>query len=607
MNTRRITALSTLVVLGALPLVLQGCAIDPGSTDDLAKNESSLRRRDVDVEPVEPVEKEPIVKDPIVKPPVDPTPAPVEPAEEGLETTVVESGDGWKKLHVSGTAIDENGVKQIFDKDIIVVEDKSKAESAPLPTFVKSELLAESQASSRQKLLSASALASNGQALAAPAPADDDEVTVIDPETAEAGAAFLAANGGSPSASVTAKPGVTASLWGSCDNYDKTFSKTISKTYNYDYTKTTESGAFTGTGKFNAQLVASGTGSVTVRVKRVQTYILGCRTYSASFKRAQFQGNVDVTGKANIDAKFERAWKWKHKVAQPHIGSISTAVGPVPIKINFSVPVVVGIDASAKATLKFDAAAVARGSLNYTCTSSSCSGSRNYSVTWQNGQSPSIDAQAQVKVSPYVYAGLHANYFFDSFAYAEVGIKARLDSDLWAYTGNQCGDADGDGVNEYVSAATLDAALAIDLEAKAGALGSDYGPWPYNLWNKRLGFWTLAGGSALTPMNSLSTPLLGGSTVTSKGSMRPCWPYNDQVKYRINWNDGTSEEFWSLAKTPFTKSRQYATFGNKIVSVTAVEDAKGRVLNRTSNDSITTSPIFVGTFEPVVLTAAATN
>ncbi len=66
----------------------------------------------------------------------------------------------------------------------------------------------------------------------------------------------------------------------------------------------------------------------------------------------------------------------------------------------------------------------------------------------------SLSARADVRL--WAQAAFRAYLWRESLAYGQVGLRPALIGDLWGYTGNNCGDANGDGVNEPVSAVTFD-------------------------------------------------------------------------------------------------------------------------------------------------------
>jgi hypothetical protein len=502
----------------------------------------------------------------------------VAPPPPDLAVSTLEVGDGWRRIRVAGRATDvDTSAVVAVDRELLVITDKTKVATAPVAKFVKTEIEAELAAPKTKTFLAAGALP------------EGEEADIIDVQAAAA--AETAMNSGAPTAMFA------------CSSEERTFSKTISTTKTYAHEKTSETGKLTGSVALTSTLAASGTGSVTIKVHRSAWTL--CAPYKVSFRRASFRGTTNVTAKANVDATFEAPWKYDKKIAQPSLGTLSFAIGPVPVAINFSAPIHVGVEATAKATLKLDQTATARASLDYSCTTGGCAGSKSATFTTLGGSSPIASVNARVDVTPYAYAGVHANLYTDWIANAEIGVKAKVKGELWGYSGNTCGDGDFNGTNEFVSAAALDTRFGIDLVAKASVVGSDFGPWTWNLLDRHLAFFDLGSStpsSAMAPMLNVKANPLGSTTALANGRMRPCWPWTDKMKYRINFNDGTVEDFWESPSVMFGRTHAYASYGSKVVSVTAVVDEQGRTPGKTTTDSVYLRA-FV--FDPIFATTAA--
>jgi hypothetical protein len=553
MNTRRISFLA----LSALPLI--ACTQPTSSVDEPSSTTQKLMAGD----------PEPVFDPDLV----------VAPPPDDLIVSTLEIGDGWRKIRVAGKATDsDSGAIVAVDRELVVITDKSKIDGAPVSNIVKNEYKT-TDATLTSKTLSPTLIGAD-------ALPPGEEVDIIDPAVAA-------------QMETAAASGTSGTLFFGCSSYEKTYDKSISTTKTYSYTKGTETGNFTGSMAFNATLAASGKGAVTIKVHR-SIYSL-CVPYKVSFVKAAFTGNANVVAKANVDAKFEKEWHYDKKVAQPSLGSLSFSIAGFPVKINFSAPIHVGVDAEAKATLKLDGSATGNATLNVTCTSGGCSGSKSATYGWTAGTTPTVAAEAKVKISPYAYAGIHANLYTDWIANAEIGVKAKAMGDLWGYAGNTCGDGDFNGSNEFVTALALDARVGVDLVAKASILGSDKGPWSWKLVDKHVAFWDLGSSGAMSPMLNAKAQPLGTTTAVANGRMRPCWPWTDKMKYRVNFNDGSTTEFYEVPSTMFAKSHNYGSFGPKVVSVTAIVDEQGRTPGKTTTDNVYLKPLI---FDPdLVLTA----
>jgi len=194
-----------------------------------------------------------------------------------------------------------------------------------------------------------------------------------------------------------------------------------------------------------------------------------------------------------------------------------------------------------------------------------------------------------------VKAAIHAKVLADKFAYAEVGVKAKLNGQLWAEAGNGCGDGNHDGVPEYVDAATVDLGVGIDIEARAGFAGNDFGPWSWNVWTKHVAFWSLGDGSALSPI-FYSTGVQSDAMLTANllASMRPCWPFKETITYQVTWNDGAVTTYTGTPTTLLPISHPYTSYGSKPIHIEAVQDSAGRVIGGTADLYVRLSPIDPG-------------
>jgi hypothetical protein len=86
-------------------------------------------------------------------------------------------------------------------------------------------------------------------------------------------------------------------------------------------------------------------------------------------------------------------------------------------------------------------------------------------------------------------------------------------------------------------------------------------------------------------MVDLSAAPLGSTTAAAKIKMRPCWPYDDAMKYRVTWSDGTVEDVYGDPDL-YTRNHTFATYGIKTVSVLPLGDTKGRGPGRSASDSV---------------------
>lgn len=520
--------LLSLTALSTLAAVV-GCATEATDPDLLQKGEQAL--------PIAPPEPAP---DPETK-----------PGDPVLTSTVVASGPGWKKLRVKGSARDlDTDAVSAFDQELLLVENGDGAAAAPISKLTRTALVAD---------------------FAAKKGTDDDTVSIIDP-VKDAEAQRLADSG--------------VALFGACSSYDKTLEKSLSTTKTYSYHKGSESGSFTGSADFTATLSASAYGKVVLRVRKSW-----CVPVGVDLKYAQIRGNANVTAKAKVDATFEKKWSFSKRLAEPTIANVPFSIAGIPLKLVFTAPIDVGVDAAAKATMKLDGALVAKGAFDVNCTKNGCNGSKSATYDWAPNGSPTVSVSARVKVTPWAQAAIKASLYSDALGYGQVGVRGRIDADLWGYTGNDCGDANGDGTAEYVNALTLDLRAGVDITAKAEVLGNEVGSWSWNVLDRHLAFYNLGATTAMTPIVRLVNAPLGSNTVKATARMRPCWPYPDAMTYQVDFGDGTIASTSALAQAGATASHTYGSWGQKTVKVTAVKDAGDRTPGQSTTESIRLSPV----------------
>lgn len=473
----------------------------------------------------------------------------------------LERGDGWRRVRVAGNADDgDTGAARQIDDEFYVFNGRASIDKAMTLPGKTRLALAQSMARDGGKASDAARAAGDDPA--------DDEIIIVPAAAAR---------------QIEVADQVRTIGW--CDDENKTYSKTYSFDKTYNYTKTKVTGSFDGQATFTARLKGMVTGTVKYKVKR--DWYTGCVPY-AVIQRVTVTGNADVLATANVNAAFEKTWSWEKEIAAPVLGTITLPVVPIPV--TFRAPIDVGLIAAAKATLTASGQYQAMGSFDIRCNSDGCSGSKSASHGFTPTGSPSLGASGRVKVTPWIQGGIRAYVISEWVASAEVAVRAGVAGELFGYYGNTCGDADADGTPEWVSAATLDLWIDIDVVAKARFLGDDKGPWTWNVWDRHLAFWKLGANSALNPIFYDSQ---GGGTMTAtmRGKMRPCWPYDDAVNYRITWSDGAITNLTSHPDTLFSSAHDFGWFGSRVVRVDALSDARGRNVAGTTTHNVFLYPV----------------
>jgi hypothetical protein len=352
-------------------------------------------------------------------------------------------------------------------------------------------------------------------------------------------------------------------------------------------------GGFSGSMSATGNMSGSATGLVEFAIKRTRV-LWACVPYGARFNHARAYGNASVGYGAAINGNLNYNYAWQTEIAKPHLGALSFWIGPVPVYVGFNLPINLGLDVQATVTgnINYNGSQSATGSFDYTCRLSGCTGSSNYNLGGNNQQTLTGSVSGRVYPNIWAQVAVRAYLYTEWVAYAQVGVRPYLRGDLWGYYGNTCGDADGDGINETVSALTFNLDWQLYLTGQARAFGSTPSQW--NLWNTpryHIRFWDLLGGSsALRPMISGTSTATVNVPKSFSAKMRPCWPYTDSVTYRFAWGDGSTTTLSGAPQSWTPSSHTWTTTGTKAMSLTSLSDSRGRSLNQATSRTITVTP-----------------
>lgn len=490
--------------------------------------------------------------------------------------TITESGDGWQMMHITGTAHD--GDKSAYDVFVYAIHGAAGAYEAPLPDFIQDDIgtdpsNAESDsvyilnAEILDEIVAAEQTGSVSQRLQDLAESLDDMSQ--DGESA-----------GLDSDSVSRKK---------CDDKIKTKSKSfnlnISQGKSYNLNK---AGNIKGTVNLNLNATGSITGEAALGIKRVR--VLGlCIPYGVRFDHARVHGSASINSDGGVSGSISWEKSWEDQIAKPHLGSLDFFAGPVPIHLGFNLPIILGLSIKAKAdtSLHLNTKSQASGSFDYTCTMAGCTGSANLK---SSSDPMATTAMAQLRAEPDLWGQVSARAFlYDEWlAYAQVGLRPHIYGDLWGYIGNTCGDADGDGYNENVTALTLDVDSQVFVNAEAALFGGKPKRWD-DLWHTKryhLAFWDLLGSTAVVPMLNGPSYTNVGTSKQYSAKMRPCWPYPDDVTYTLAWGDGSSSSATSPPQNWVPYEHAWAYPGEVGIQVTADSDKHGRSLANSVTKSV---------------------
>ncbi len=334
------------------------------------------------------------------------------------------------------------------------------------------------------------------------------------------------------------------------------------------------------------------------------------------FKMAHVDGNIQVSGDGDLSASasigdtYSKEWK----LFEPELGRFSFTIAGFPVYVTVTLPTYVGASLTWKltGTVGVDADFGASGTFDYDCTKNGCTGTNTFTDNFDlsnvtAGVEADVDAQLNARVMARV------SLYDEDVAYVEAGVKGLLDGELWAYYGNTCGDADGDGHNETVEALAVDLGWGYDIVYGIGGFLLPDRDWTHEGPRYPLGWYDLlgpGGSTALQPM------LLGPATVTEgEGAaytvkMRPCYHYPDRVSFTITPGTWTGNTFIPKPKSSVasenssTVSRGFNQAGTPTLVVTNTTDAEGRAINASFARTITVTPACTDTTPPSVSVTA---
>jgi len=496
------------------------------------------------------------------------SPTAAAPGSSPFTSSVFVQGNDWVGMRVQGYAVDDGG--QYFNEDVLVIRGQTGLGDSPLPLGVKYDLAI-----------------------------DLDGDTAFFVNSAIVNEIFLSEQQGAltPALQAIAEPadpepkGLTASkVFGRCST--RPFDRT--KTFNLNapiYDVSSSQAGFTGTLSVNVNVQGTGTGEVHLTLKRYALFGV-CIPYGAVFKSARAYGTASVNYGATLSGTLSYAHSWEKEVAKPFLFSLNFAIGPVPVHIGFNLPITLGLDfeASVAGSVSYNGSQNAMGSFDYFCSLNGCNGTSYFAQSGPPSSQPFTGSvSGRLKPTLWAQAGVRAFLYDEWVAYMQLGVRPYLYGDLWGYYGNNCGDADQDGTYETVRALTFDLDWKLYITAQAAAFGGQPKKWD-DLWHtnrSHIRFWDLIGSSALQPMFSGPEYVLANSLEQYSGKMRPCWPYEDNITYLLDWGDGSTLGF-SASPLAWTGSlHSWPQPGVVGIGLTAQRDEHGRVLNASTPRTVT--------------------
>ena len=367
----------------------------------------------------------------------------------------------------------------------------------------------------------------------------------------------------------------------------------------------TQSNGLNGTFSITGNLTGSVTGEINFEVKRKKV-LFWCVPYGAKFKNVHVFGNastdstVTATGTLNYSHSFGPS-----EVSKTELFTYTYWVyGIIPVTVGFNLPITAGLNVSATTTgtINVSGGHTYAGSFDWTCTLNDCQGTSSFTNTPSpSSQNFTAGISGHIKPEPYANIALRAYLYTESVAYAQAGLEPHLLGDLWAYVGNTCGDADGDGVNESVNALTFDLDSRLDSNGQASVFGSS--PWKRTFSTgaiHHVGFFDLSTSTAMTP--ELRGPASGktGTAYPFTSKMRSCWPYTENVTYQMVWGDGSApQQMTGAPGTAVTFNHTWTDPGTPTVVDTVVTDQHGRTINKSTSRNFPVCPTLAITGQPL--------
>lgn len=475
--------------------------------------------------------------------------------DEDQQYEIVSSGTGWRTMR----AVDPN-LRAVPDATLVAVWPDG-VDTAPLPDSIKAELREDFG------LTGGKAVSGNRS--------KNTDVIVVDKALVEAMA------NGDPLDPWTDYTDTDSILKLGCNDW-----KTKTKSYDWSFDEWSGSqsfnlpGGLTGTVGLNIPFRGHANLDFTYSYKRN----IICIPYKFRFDQARFHGNVDVLGSTDLTASFSIAGQWDNetRVANPRLGSSTFWIGPIPVYLEYRLPLYIGYDISAElaGSVSVDTSFGVSGTFDYTCTRDTCTGSSDFDSgpdTDEVTGSIELDVRAQLNAR----LMFRVELYDDDFLYAEAGVKGLLEGHLWGYYGNNCGDGDGNGQNETVEALIAEADAGYDWTyGYGGILGTR--TWSSTGPRWHLGYWDLLGedgSSALSAMIHGPSEVLVGQPASYQISLRPCYPFSEPAWFGMAPGDWDGELAFIKKGETKTVSKVFTSAGSVDLRARVNHDQKGRQIS----------------------------
>ena len=325
-----------------------------------------------------------------------------------------------------------------------------------------------------------------------------------------------------------------------------------------------------------------------------------------AFRPSRVTADGEMTVGHEIAMELGASGAFKNRFTIPPTGGPQIVLYVIPIVIG-NVPVAVidvslyiegevDVAARGKVTGEFSVANSHRSRFSFRCSASGCDGiSKGSSTPTMTEQSAKIEGQASVQ--PGIFVALQL-----SFDYNVLQGRAGPQPYLLGYA-NGCAagsitQASGSTVSTESHALTADVDWSVKLRAEALSGGKRIGKrWDKQVMDdKHLWFKDLApgGSTAFVPTVVPPAEVAAGQPATVLVRMPTCYPYPDDVHYRVTWTgDATPAPLAACSWSAGTGRCRYApgqplplrftwqTAGSHTVTVQAVRDEHERTFSPT--------------------------
>jgi hypothetical protein len=495
----------------------------------------------------------------------------------GVQTLGV--GTGWVSTHVGGS-LDDTG--QPFQADLLMLQPTDGLSDAPIPTALQADFTADDDFASSEYLLDASIVR------------EVDQSTQLGQLTP----ALLAI--AEPLDAAAPGPLQPFGLFGKCSDKAVTKTKSIDLTHRFTLQTFKElPPGFSGSIGIEGNLQGGAQADLHLALKRFKLFG-ACIPYGVKFIDLHGFGSALVNFGATLDGllAFDSA-ELDHplldkQLINPTLANLAFLLGPIPVVIKLSLPVSVGLDlkAAIDASVTYNSSQTSVGAFDYTCTFSGCKGTSSFTQNGAPSSQPITGGvSGHIEPKPWAELAIRAALYDERLAYVQLGLRPYLLGDLWGFIGNNCGDANADGVFEDVHALTFDLDWLLSVNFRGAFLQdpAHHPAKPHELLRtarSHILFKDLIGSNALEPMlvGPASVPV--NTAQTFRGRMRTCWPYNDDVTYQLDWGDGTVDPAHGAASSLFALDHSFAAAATRTLALTALHDAHGRDLDHATTRSV---------------------